>query len=219
MTTTGRSCGRAHASTSASGIVSSVSPCITSVSRRTSGIGHLPAALPTSTRCLTGWCRAASVRATLAATKLPKENPASATAASLRYAFCDRGMRRNGFDQVQEVVRLAAPLVVDSFAAAHAPEIGTYRKPSDGGEGPCDGGGDLVFQRAAVQRMRMADIRDAARLSFRPVDRELDAPRGAINREFFRRRQHCRCQMRSRSTISPFTRCDSMISSISCSST
>ena len=74
----------------------------------------------------------------------------------------------------------------------------------------------LVVERAALQRMRVGDERDAARRVLGDVLRDLEGARRAGDRAALGRPRR---QMRSLSTISPPTMCRSMISSMSARST
>src|SRR5262245_34763435 len=71
-------------------MVSSSSPWIASVFGGTVGIAHLPAAAPISTRCFGGRCAALNRAQDCAATKLPKEKPASANACAGSSAPADQ---------------------------------------------------------------------------------------------------------------------------------
>src|SRR5918992_2990905 len=70
----------------------------------------------------------------------------------------------------------------------------------------------LVVERAAEERMRVRDERYAPRGSFRLVDCALDAARGAGDELATGARPH---YILRRSTMRPFCRCSSMISSMS----
>ncbi len=74
----------------------------------------------------------------------------------------------------------------------------------------------LVVERAALQRVRMGDERDALRRAFRDIADDLKQARRPGDGLALR---GTGCQMRSRSTTSPFTMCRSTISSISSRST
>ena len=103
----------------------------------------------------------------------------------------DRRQGGQRIDQMQEIVRLAPPFVVGTFAAADAAKIGTYGEPPERSECPGNGRGDLIVERAAVQRMRMPDVGDAPRRAVvGPVEGELDAPGPTGERQLVNARQH-----------------------------
>ena len=118
-------------------------------------------------------------------------------------------------DHPHHVVGLAAPLVVRALGRAHAAEIEAQRRRAGFREGARDRRHHLVVHRAAEERMRMGDHRHHARHGG-VGSRDLDAAGRALDEGAIRRDGH---QMSRRSTTRPWTRCSSMISSMSSLST
>ena len=77
----------------------------------------------------------------------------------------DRTAGRSGseVDQMQEILGLAFAFVMLSGRAANAAEVKSYCEPSKARKCARDGGNDLVVERAAVERMRVADVDDPLR--------------------------------------------------------
>ena len=115
----------------------------------------------------------------------------------------------------QQVVRLAATLVVPAFALAHAAEVEAEGRRAGVGEGLRHRGHDLVVHRAAEERVRVRDHGNGHRVRGNRVG-DLDDARGALDGGAVRL---ARGQIFSLSTTRPFTRCSSMISSMSALST
>ncbi|MCY1535569.1 hypothetical protein D9M68_709810 [compost metagenome] len=88
-------------------------------------------------------------------------------------------------DDMQHVLELAAPFIVNAFAGPHPAEVEAHGRPSAGHEGTRQGLHDLVVHRAAEQRVRMGDHRDAARFARRQIALHLDHARGALEADFF----------------------------------
>jgi len=118
----------------------------------------------------------------------------------------------------KHVLRLAPALVVAAGALAHAPEIGAQGGVAQADEGPGQGLGHLVGVGAAKEGMGMAHQGDAQGL-FRGFHQGVDGPGGAGNEQVFRVRAHGDQSIFKRSTTRPWSRCSSMISSMSSLST
>ncbi len=119
-------------------------------------------------------------------------------------------------ERSERVVGLADAFVERAFRGSDTTKIETRRDVVHRKERLREGLRDLVVERAALQRMRMRDERDAARRPFRHVQHEFERSRRAGDREALGRSGR---QMRSLSTISPPMMCRSMISSMSWRST
>ena len=120
------------------------------------------------------------------------------------------------FRQREKILDFAAPFVEDPVAGAYAAKIQPQgRVPQrDKRLGQCLH--DFVVQRAAKKRMGMRDQRDAAPCCGGFTERYLELAHRAVDGKLLWRRGF---QMRRRSTTRPFTRCSSMISSMSSLST
>ena len=79
----------------------------------------------------------------------------------------------------KRIVDLAAAFVPGAFGGADAAEVEAHAGPAEVEAGARDRLHDLVVERAAELRMRVADDRQAARRVRRPVDRALDPARPA----------------------------------------
>ena len=186
----------------ASGMVSSSSPWITIVSGRHRRRLEVPHRHADQHHALGLDCAARACVCTAA----PNEKPAST-------GFCACGIFENG----EEILDLAAALVVRAFARADAAEVRPPGRVAEVDEGARQRLHHLVVERAAVQRMRVRDERDAARLRLRARrPRTRSVPPG--RRSSSRRRAGAH-HIRSRSTTRPCRRCSSMISSMSARST
>jgi hypothetical protein len=123
------------------------------------------------------------------------------------------------------VVGLAGTGIVHAFGTADAAEIHPYSRITELVEGARQGLRDLVVHRAAVQRMRMRNQRDASRgwkvVGGGQVERAFELTGSAAYEEFFGLDIHAgmRVQIFRRSTTLPPIRWLSMISSISSLST
>src|SRR6478672_7136037 len=116
----------------------------------------------------------------------------------------------------ERIIRLADAFGKRARRPADAAEIETRRDVAHCVERLRQRVRDLVVERSALQRVRMADECYAARRCRRCVDDDLDVAGRAGDDEPL---GIARRQMRSLSTISPPIRCRSTISSISCLST
>ena len=204
-TMTGSSCGRAHANTVRERHdVVLLAMDHDRVLRRPRASPMRVTAGPTSTRR-----SAAMVAATRVCTNEPNEKPASATGSSPKRV---PRVRERG----QRIVGLTRAVVERALGLADAAEIETHGCVAQSEKRLRERLRDLVVERAALQRMRMGDERNAARRLRRRVDDDLQRAGGAVDDEAL---GGLRRQITSLSTISPPSTWRSMISSMSARST
>ena len=125
-------------------------------------------------------------------------------------------------ERPERVLGLADALVERAVRRADTAEVEPHRHVVEREERLGERLRDLVVERAALQRVRMRDERDAAPGCRRRVADDLERPRGAVDHGPLgdaRETGEALRQMTSLSTISPFTTCRSTISSMSARST
>ena len=116
----------------------------------------------------------------------------------------------------ERVVSLTIAVVEGSGGCADTAEIETYSRISQRKKSLCECVDDLVIERAAFERMRMRDKRDAGKRLNRRINDNFERADGTVDHFALGR---FRRQMRSLSTTLPPTTCESMISSMSSRST
>ena len=205
-TTTGSSCGRAQSSTSASGTTSSSSPWMTIVSvghrlaRRTGCTAGADQHQPLRLRCL----------ATRVCTNEPNEKPASTSGSVSPNRRLARRRARRARPPSRRCLRRCAPMRRrrgnwDARPRSPARERLGQRLH------------DLVVERAALQRMRMRDQRDAGQRGIRTLQIDLERPGRPVDRPAVRRSRGVKSSAARRPRRATTWR--SMISSMSSRST
>ncbi len=85
------------------------------------------------------------------------------------------------FERREQVVALAAPLVIRAFARPDAAKIRPQREISEPGQSVSQGLHHLVVERPAIERMRVGHQRETAHLSRGRIDGAFDSSGGAWN--------------------------------------
>ena len=129
-----------------------------------------------------------------------------------REAREDHAFRCERFGHGVEILELAAAFVVHALRFRRPAEVRTPGLVAELDEGARQGLHHLVVERAAEERVRVRDERDAAPRCLRLINRAFDAA-GEADDELAPGTG--RIYIRNRSTMRPFNRCSSMISSIS----